>query len=316
MTDFCILTPVIHFAPVQGHTDAPFRVLHARHFGGADTYYSPFIRWEREGIRPRDLKDIDPDANHGTLLVPQVIFRDAHELHHLIDILVNGGAAKIDINMGCPFPLQTGHGRGAATVARADLAQEVRRITEQYPLIDFSVKMRLGLHSPDEWEAAIPHLSEARLTHITMHPRIAVQQYNGAPDFESFGRFMQANPHPTVYNGDIRTPQDAAEIMERFPGLSQLMIGRGLLARPSLAYEIKSGKELPRPQRISKTLAFHNALLAHYRATLCGDAQVLSKIKPFWEYAEDEIGRKPWKNIRKAVNMAKYLTAIASIAGS
>ena len=61
-------------------------------------------------------------------------------------------------------------------------------------------------------------------------------------------------------------------------------------------------------------MVFHDALLDHYRESLVGgDHQVLDKIRPFWEYAEAEIGRKSWKAIRKASNMAKYETAVASI---
>jgi hypothetical protein len=60
-------------------------------------------------------------------------------------------------------------------------------------------------------------------------------------------------------------------------------------------------------------MEFHRALLGHYEETLCGDAQVLAKIKPFWEYAEDEIGRKAWKAIRKASNMARYHSAVAMV---
>ena len=36
----------IHFAPLQGYTDAVYRLAHARIFGGIDTYYSPFVRVE------------------------------------------------------------------------------------------------------------------------------------------------------------------------------------------------------------------------------------------------------------------------------
>ncbi len=60
-------------------------------------------------------------------------------------------------------------------------------------------------------------------------------------------------------------------------------------------------------------LKFHRDLLHHHESTLCGDSQILSKIKPFWEYAEAEIGRKPWKAIKKASNMAKYHSAVATI---
>jgi tRNA-dihydrouridine synthase len=36
----------IHFAPLQGYTDAVYRRAHARIFGGIETYYSPFVRME------------------------------------------------------------------------------------------------------------------------------------------------------------------------------------------------------------------------------------------------------------------------------
>lgn len=35
----------IHFAPLQGYTDAVYRLAHARIFGGIDTYYSPLYVW-------------------------------------------------------------------------------------------------------------------------------------------------------------------------------------------------------------------------------------------------------------------------------
>lgn len=60
-------------------------------------------------------------------------------------------------------------------------------------------------------------------------------------------------------------------------------------------------------------LHFHRELLCHYESTLCGDSQILSKIKPFWEYAEEEIGRKAWKAVKKASNIAKYHSAVAMI---
>jgi tRNA-dihydrouridine synthase len=39
----------IHFAPLQGYTDAVYRRAHARIFGGIETYYSPFVRMEKSG---------------------------------------------------------------------------------------------------------------------------------------------------------------------------------------------------------------------------------------------------------------------------
>ena len=36
----------IHFAPLQGYTEAFYRNAHAKYFGGVDTYYTPFVRLE------------------------------------------------------------------------------------------------------------------------------------------------------------------------------------------------------------------------------------------------------------------------------
>ena len=48
----------IHFAPLQGYTDAAYRQAHACIFGGIDTYYSPFVRVEHGEIRRKDIRDI------------------------------------------------------------------------------------------------------------------------------------------------------------------------------------------------------------------------------------------------------------------
>lgn len=34
----------IHFAPLQGYTEAIYRNAHDAFFGGVDTYYTPFVR--------------------------------------------------------------------------------------------------------------------------------------------------------------------------------------------------------------------------------------------------------------------------------
>lgn len=304
---------IYHFAPVQGHTDAPYRHFHAHNYGAETNYYTPFIRLEKGELRTRDIKDLSSHLNEGTHLVPQIIFRNPEELTTLVDILKKNGASEIDLNMGCPFPLQTGHGRGAATVADAELAKAVAEIIEGNPEIDFSVKIRLGLDRPDEWRNLIPALNRIKLTHIAVHPRIARQQYSGELHLDQFAAIMQESSNPVVFNGEIRTPEDIDNILDRFPGIAGIMIGRGLLARPSLVKEYLSGNEWSRERRVAEMIRFHRDLLDYYSASLCGESQIISKIKPFWEYAEEEIGRKPWKAIKKASNIAKYHSAVASI---
>ena len=64
----------IHFAPLQGFTDAPYRNAHETVFGGVDTYYTPFVRLEKgESFRNRELRDIEKENNTVHHLVPQFL---------------------------------------------------------------------------------------------------------------------------------------------------------------------------------------------------------------------------------------------------
>ncbi|MCH5225094.1 MAG: tRNA-dihydrouridine synthase family protein [Muribaculaceae bacterium] len=303
----------LYFAPVQGHTDAAYRHFHSLVYGGEQIYFTPFIRLEKNDLRPRDLKDLNSELNKNTHLIPQIIFREAIELDELVNKMKENGEKEIDLNMGCPFPLQTGHGRGAATILNTDLAHHLVKTIESNPEITFSVKMRLGMVNPDEWKTLLPYLNEVKLSHLTLHPRVAKQQYGGEVNLEAFGEFLQESKNPVVYNGDLKYPSDLTAISEKFPQISGLMAARGILGRPSLFNEWREGQEWSREKRIDKMLEFHRLLFNHYSSILCGDSQIISKIQPFWEYAEEEIGRKAWKAIKKASNISKYQTAVAMI---
>lgn len=303
----------VYFAPVQGHTDHAYRSMHASVYGSAQKYYTPFIRVEKGALRRRDVADFKASSEEGLPVVPQVIFRDYDELKLLIDSLAQLGASEIDLNMGCPFPLQTARGRGAAAIGNASLSEVTAEVIACYPELQFSLKMRLGMNEADEWRVSADVINSMKLIHLTVHPRVARQQYKGETDMEEFAYIMKVIRHPLIYNGDLRVPDDVRRIHDQFPSIYGVMCGRGLLGRPSLAMEIAKGKDMPADERLQMMLDFHSRLFSYYEDSLHGDAQILSKIAPFWEYAESEIGRKSWKSIKKASTIPKYLTAIAQI---
>ena len=59
-----------------------------------------------------------------------------------------------------------------------------------------------------------------------------------------------------------------------------------------------------------KVKALHARLLQYYESHLQGEAQLLSKMKPYWEYLLPDADRKIKKAIKKATTMDKYLTAV------
>ncbi len=307
------MMPRLIAAPLQGYTDAPYRHFHAEIFGGVDLYCAPFSRIEKGAMRPRDIRDLTSPLNANHRLLPQAIFNSADELSRLLDEMESAGLTEVDLNLGCPFPPQVRKGRGAALIGRPEVLAQVARLIADRPAMSFSAKMRLGTDDPRQWRAAIGQIDAMPLRWLTVHPRVAAQQYGGELFLDEFSALKESTRHKIVFNGDIDSPQAYRAVVERYPGLEGVMIGRGLLARPWLAAQIADGTVPEEAECRSRVLELHDRLLDHYSETLCGDAQILMKIKPFWDYLEPLTGHRAAKALRKASTMAKYRAAVNEI---
>lgn len=294
----------IAFAPLQGYTDSTYRRAHAECAGGVDEYFTPFLRLEGGVPRGKDLRDIGPDRNAGVPTAVQLISRDRDEFARLCDAVQALGWQRVDLNLGCPFPMQVRAGRGSGLLARPDrlaaIADEMRR----RPDVGFSIKMRLGQDSADEGIALLQIINDMRLVQLTLHPRLGRQQYKGAPDREAFRRFAERCRQPMVYNGDLLTLQDISDLRRQMPALKGVMLGRGLLAQPWL---------LSDRQPLEVLSDMHERVYRHATATLCGDCQVLGRLHAFWEYHTALLDRRQLKAIRKATTLARYREAVAPL---
>ncbi len=302
-------------APLQGFTDTAWRHFHRQVYGPAiGMYCTPFLRVEKHQPRQRDIRSLNSDLNADVPLTPQIIFNSKDEFTTLVNAIDGCGYSRVDMNLGCPFPPQVHHGRGSALLRNPDLLEGIADLVNDcYGHIRFSVKMRLGVERPDEWRRVIQALNRMNLTYVTVHPRVATQQYGGELYFDEFRSLSGECRHEVVYNGDVTTTADIDRVANDFPCVKAVMIGRGLLMRPSIAAEYAESIEWEREKRLTYILDFHRRLYDYYSETLSGDAQLLSKIKPFWEYLEPEIGRKAYKQIKKATSVVKYMAALANV---
>lgn len=301
-------------APLQGLTEAPWRQVHSQLFQDCRiTYFSPFIRIEKGSVRTRDMRDITPRLNTDYDLIPQIIVRDAGELEQLVEAVTAEGYDRIDINMGCPFVPQIKKGRGAGLMTDPARLGAIAEYICRRNDVQFSIKMRLGVNRPDEWETIAPIINSIPLTHVTIHPRTAVQQYKGNIDYAEFSRFISTIQHPVIYNGDITSPGEINNLISMYPEIAGIMAGRGLLTRPSMFSEWYSGKEWPEKNRNEAILLLHEKLYIKYSSSLCGDHQVLAKLKPLWEYLGTNFERKAVKAINKATSLAEYINRVHSL---
>lgn len=305
----------IHFAPLQGYTDAIYRSAHARIFGGIASYYTPFVRLEHGDFRRKDVRELDADNNRGVNLTPQLIASTPEKILRILALFIEKGYKNVDINLGCPFPTLAKRHNGAGLLPYPDEVKALLMAAiEAHPEIQFSVKMRLGWEDANECMALLTLLNSLPLSHITMHPRLGKQQYKGEVDLEAFQRFYAECEKPLIYNGDLLTLDDIDTISNRFPRLGGLMIGRGLLANPALALEYQQGAPLSLKEKIEKIRLLHADVFSQYGNLLeGGDLQLLTKMRTFWEYLLPDGDRKAKKVIHKTSKLSNYQAAVSNL---
>ena len=265
-------------APMQGLTEVLFRRVYEECFPGAlPLAVAPFIALTRNLRFSTDnaqIRDVLPENNHGSIpVIPQILGKEPEEFVLLTNCLCDLGYQEVNWNMGCPMRTVTAKHRGCGLMPHPD---EVRAILDAVlPRLRtrLSVKIRLGLKENDEVFRMVPVLNDYPLASVTVHPRLGRQQYTGVPDLETFGLLMPMLKAPVIYNGDIRTTEDVRRILERFPKVTDLMVGRGILYNPTLPLGTID---------VDLNKRFIRRLMEAIRNTLPTEESVMRKTKEYW----------------------------------
>jgi len=309
--------PPLVLAPLLGVTTATFRRVFKAHFPGIDRALSPFIP-TTHGRPPalRYYKDILPGNNRDSLpLIPQLIGKDGNDFREAANAIHDElGYDEVNWNLGCPAKTVTSRGRGAGMLKDPAAVDAFLDAACSGLRCRLSIKMRLGLQRDDDYLALVGILDRYPIAEITIHPRTGRQQYGGRADVERFADFRARLRHPVAYNGDIETTARAREICARFPGLSSLMIGRGVIANPWLPAAIRDGRPEREAHDLRALARFHDDLYDAYRASLDGGAgPVLAKMKEVWTYWEATL--PDVRRILKSRSLPEYEENVARVLG-
>ena len=305
----------LSLGPFQGITDAPFRNVFKRHFGGVDKYYTPFFTGIHKEEHAKNLQgeEIDPQCNDVETLTPQILSTDAEEILRFAKQCQQLGYKEINLNMGCPFPRVTNKKRGSGLLPYPDKVEAMlERIYEGID-IKFSIKCRLGYFNPEEIDAIIPIFNKYPLSELIIHPRIGKQLYKGEADVERFKTLIPFINAPLVYNGDIVSVESFERTREMVQPVNQFMLGRGILTNPFLAEEIK-GHDVPD----DKTNRLHAYVIDLYDDRLRhagGSPKVLGRMKELWSYLMNsfEEPQVVWRKIKKLNSLKDYEEAVELI---
>lgn len=306
----------IYQAPLQGSTDFDFRRVLAESFGGIDKYFIPYLSFGKgREIKKSQLREVFPENNGVLPVVPQVLFSNEAEMFDLVNILIDYGYQEINLNLGCPYPMATNKGRGAAWLEKPEALNEILQqlYAKGFPA-KFSVKMRAGMKNDQEAKAIFDVLNRFPLEELIFHPRTASQMYDGKANPQLFAEAILQAKHPMVYNGDILSVADLQELQTILPEQNSWMIGRGLLTNPALAAQLNG--EVFEPKALRKQMRdFHDQLLEAYSARLQGDGHIVMKMSQFWAYFSEsfENPHKAMKLVKKSSSLLKYNAAVTEI---
>ncbi len=247
----------IYLAPMEGVVDHHLRHILSR-VGGIDICVTEFVRVTDHVLPEKVFKRYSPELLHGAkytnaqaseplpkaALCPtriQLLGSNAPKLAANARKAALMGAPGIDLNFGCPAKTVNKNRGGACLLQEPETLYDIVSQVRQAVPIDIPVtaKIRLGYEERNGYIENTHAICEAGANEIVVHARSKSDGYRPPAYWEYISEIKQHAPIPVVANGDVWSTENYQQCVERSE-CEDVMLGRGLLAKPDLALEIKS----------------------------------------------------------------------------
>lgn len=308
----------LYFAPMEGITGYVYRNAFENKFGHIDKYFTPFLTPNQNTyLNRKEKKDVLPEINRVRHLTPQIMTNNPEHFIGIQRELRGLGYQEVNLNLGCPAATVVTKKKGAGFLAyHEELDNFLYQIFEKNEG-RISVKTRLGMNQPEEIFRLMEIYNRYPLTELIIHPRVREDYYQNHIHFTAFGKALEMSGNPVVYNGDIFSLEDYTRIVDTFPKIDGVMLGRGLLKNPNLVYDIcgydsQKNDEGTDKQRIWE---FMNEILQGYYAYMKDERNVLFRMKELWLYLKEyfDDGEYYWKKLNKAKSFKEYYAVVDKI---
>ncbi|MEM9725271.1 MAG: tRNA-dihydrouridine synthase [Pseudomonadota bacterium] len=263
----------VALAPMAGITDAPLRAQVAQF--GVGLVVSEMVaaqEFVRNRANTRKRASLGTaDLAIGCAVSVQIAGRSPAEMAETARAAAGGGAAIIDINMGCPAKKVTGGATGGSALMREpDLALRIIDAVIGAVAAPVTLKMRLGWDAGCMTGVEIARRAEAAgVAMLAIHGRTRQQFFKGRADWAAVRPIVDAVSTPVFVNGDITDPKSAAAALAA-SGAAGVMVGRAAQARPWEPGRIAAALRgevfhCPGPsERVRLASGHYEAMLSHY----------------------------------------------------
>jgi tRNA-dihydrouridine synthase B len=254
-------------APMVGVTDKFFRTL-CRDLGAG--YVVSEMLAADPVLRETGISHLRGDfAGEACPVVIQIAGSDPDWMADAARYNAERGAHIIDINMGCPSKKVCNKLAGSALLSHPDRVKRILDAVVSAVDVPVSLKIRTGPNPHERNGVLIAEMAEqSGISALAVHGRTRSDRFNGKAEYKTIREICNRVSIPVFANGDIRTPQKAAEVLEH-TGATGLMIGRAAQGNPWIFREIRhflaTGEILPAPLplEVLEVMQRHLAQLHH-----------------------------------------------------
>ena len=155
--------------------------------------------------------------------------------------LVKYGAKSIDLNFGCPAKTVNAHEGGACLLQTPNRVYSIiKAVRDAVPSeIPVSAKIRLGYMDRETYMDNANAVEAAGAQELTVHARSKADGYKPPAYWSYIAKIRQQLKIPVIANGEVWSVEDYFRCREESE-CDGVMLGRGLIARPDLARQIKA----------------------------------------------------------------------------
>lgn len=236
----------IMLAPMEGVVEHHVRDILTR-IGGLDGCVTEFIRVTDQKLPYKVFykyaQELESDCKtpNGTPVRVQLLGSKPEPMAINAQELVNYGAKAIDLNFGCPAKTVNAHEGGACLLRTPDRVYAIiKAVRDAVPReIPVTAKIRLGFEDRSSYMDNARAVEAAGADELTVHARSKVDGYKPPAYWHYIADIRAELKIPVVGNGEIWTVEDYLRCREQSAG-ADVMLGRGLLACPDLARQIKA----------------------------------------------------------------------------
>ncbi|HEY0264418.1 MAG TPA: tRNA dihydrouridine synthase DusB [Granulicella sp.] len=153
-------------------------------------------------------------------------------------IVQDAGFDLVDLNLGCPAKRVVSCNGGSGLLRDLPQIERIFKAIRSAVTIPFTVKFRLGWNDHHIICVELAKLAEdCGLNACALHARTREDGYTGQARWEYIAAVKDAVKIPVIGNGDIRTPEDAAAMVDA-TGCDAVMIGRAAPSNPWIFRQI------------------------------------------------------------------------------